>query len=53
MLSYCVKERKQTECVEPSGYKTITTKKGPRRVFWCTCTSRGIKKYGFVKNHGN
>lgn len=21
MLSYCVREKKQTECVEPSGYK--------------------------------
>ena len=50
MLSYCVKERKKTECVEPSGYKTIETKRGPRKLFWCTCVSCGIKKYQFVKN---
>ena len=48
MKSYCVKERKQIKCVEPSGYKTITTKKGPRRMFWCTCASCGIKNFFFL-----
>ena len=32
--SYCVKQKKQTECVEPSGYKTA---KNGRLTFWCTC----------------
>ena len=44
--SYCVKQKKQTECVEPSGYKT--TKNG-RLMFWCTCVECGIKKFKFVK----
>ena len=50
MLSYCVKERKQTERVEPSGYKTA---KNGRKMFWCTCASCGIKKYRFVKSDGS
>ena len=49
MLTYCVKERKQTECAEPSGYKTA---KNGRKMFWCTCASCGIKKYRFVKSDG-
>ena len=48
--SYCVKQKKQTECVEPSGYKT--TKNG-RLMFFCTCAECGIKKTKFVKNRGN
>ena len=31
MKSYCVKDRKQTECVEPSGY--MTAKNGRLMVF--------------------
>ena len=45
MKTYCVKEKKQTECVEPSGYKTT---KNRRLMFWCTCASCGIKKTRFV-----
>ena len=41
MKSYCVKQKKQTECVEPSG--TATAKNG-RQYFWCTCAECGIKK---------
>ena len=48
--SYCVKQKKQTECVEPSGYKQ--TKNG-RLMFFCTCAECGIKKTKFVKNRGN
>ena len=44
--SYCVKQKKQTECTEPSGYKT--TKNG-RLMFYCTCVECGIKKTKFVK----
>ena len=39
--SCCVKQKKQTECVEPSGYKQ--TKNG-RLMFFCTCAECGIKK---------
>ena len=47
--SYCVKQKKQTECLEPSGYKTA---KNGRLVLWCTCAECGIKKFKFV-NKGN
>ena len=46
MKSYCVKQKKQTECVEPSGYKTA---KNGRLMFFCTCAECGIKKTKFVK----
>ena len=45
--SSCVKEMKQTECVEPSEYKTATN---GRLMFFCTCASCGIKKTNFVKS---
>ena len=45
MKSYCVKQKKQTECVEPSGLG--------RLMFYCTCAECGIKKTKFVKNQGN
>ena len=41
MRSYCVKQKKVTECTEPSGYKT--TKNG-RLMFYCTCVECGVKK---------
>ena len=44
--SYCVKQKKQTECVEPSGYKTD---KNGRLMFWRTCAECRIKKFKFVK----
>ena len=47
MKSYCVKEKKQTECVELNGYKTA---KNGRTMFWCTCASCGITKTKFVKH---
>ena len=43
--TYCVKERKKTRCIEPSGYKTA---KNGREMFWCTCASCGIKKHSFI-----
>ena len=46
MKSYCVKQKKLTECVEPSGYKK--TKNG-RLMFFCTCAECGITKTKFVK----
>ena len=48
--SYCVKQKKQTECVKPFGYKK--TKNG-RLIFFCTCAECGIKKTKFVKNKEN
>ena len=39
------RQKKQTDCVEPSGYKTA---KNGRLMFWCTCASCGIKKTRFV-----
>ena len=44
--SYCVKEKRQTECIEPSGYKTA---KNGRRMFWCSCASCGIKNTNLLK----
>ena len=49
MKSYCVKERKQTECIKPDGYQIA---KNGRRMYWCTCATCGIKKYRFVANEG-
>ena len=45
--SYYVKQRKQTECVEPSGFKKA---KSGRLVFFCTCAECGITKSRFVEN---
>ena len=44
--SYCDKQKNQTECVEPSCYKTA---KNARLMFWCTCAKCGVKKFKFVK----
>ena len=46
MISYCVKQKKKTECIQPSGYKTA---KNGRTMFWCTCVECGIRKTRFVK----
>lgn len=48
--SYCIKEKKQNECVQPFGW--LQKKKGIT-MFWCTCASCGIQKTRFVKNQGN
>ena len=45
--SYCVKQKKQTECIEPSGYKTA---KNGRLMHFSTCAECGIKKTKFVKS---
>ena len=47
MESYCVKERKKTKRVEPSGYKTA---KNGRLMFYCKCASCGITKTRFAKS---
>ena len=49
--SYCVKEKKQTECV-PGSEQYVITKNG-RTMIKCQCASCGIIKAKFVKNQGN
>ena len=46
MESYCVKQKKFTECIEPSGYKKS---KNGKLMFYCKCKECGIIKYKFVK----
>ena len=46
MESYCVKQKKFTECMEPRGYKKS---KNGKLMFYCKCTECGIIKYKFVK----
>ena len=50
MKTYCIKQRKETECDEPSGYKY--TEKG-QRMFYCICAECGITKTRFVKQTEN
>ena len=47
MKSYCVKQKKETECVEPSGFREA---KNGRLMFYCKCAECGITKTRFVKN---
>ena len=49
MKSYCVRQKKQTECTQPSGYKTA---KNGRATFWCTCAECGIRKTRFFSKTG-
>ena len=46
MESYCVKQKKFTECIEPRGYKKS---KNDKLMFYCKCKECGIMKYKFVK----
>ena len=48
MKSYCVKQKKQTECIEPSGYKRA---KNGKLMYFCKCAECGIMKFKFVKNN--
>ena len=47
--TYCIKEKKETPCVDPMGYQQ--DKRG-RTQFFCTCVSCGIKKVRYVKMGG-
>ena len=49
--SYCVKQKKQTECV-PGSEHYVKAKNG-RTMMKCTCAECGITKTKFVKNQGN
>ena len=51
MKSYCVKQKKQTECVP--GSETYSIAKNGRNIMKCTCAECGITKVKFVKNQGN
>ena len=47
MKSYCVKQRKQTECV--SGSEQYVKTKNGRNAMKCKCAECGITKFRFVK----
>ena len=47
MKSYCVKEKKQTDCVQGSE-QYVKTRNG-RNAMKCKCASCGITKFRFVK----
>ena len=51
MRSYCVKQKKVTECVLASE-RYVRAKNG-RIIMKCTCSECGITKTKFVKNQGN
>ena len=42
-----MKQKKQTECIEPSGYKNA---KNGRLMHYCKCAECGIMKFKFIKN---
>jgi len=48
MKSYCVKQKKVTECV-PGSEKYVTAKNG-RLILKCICVKCGITKTKFVKS---
>ena len=49
--SYCVKQKKVTECV-PGSERHVKAKNG-RLMLKCTCAECGITKTKFVKQAGN
>ena len=51
MKSYCVKQKKQTECV-PGSERVVKAKNGTS-MMKCTCVECGITKTKFVKQAGN
>jgi len=48
MRSYCVKQKKQTECV-PGSERVVKTKNG-RTMMKCTCAECKITKTKFIKD---
>ena len=48
--SYCVKQKKQTECV-PGSERYVKAKNG-RMMLKCTCAECGITKTKFIKEPG-
>ena len=51
MKSYCVKQKKQTECVP--GSERYERAKNGRLMLKCICAECGITKTKFVKQSGN
>ena len=51
MRSYCVKQKKVTECVP--GSERYEKAKNGRSMMKCTCAECGITKTKFVKQTGN
>ena len=49
--SYCVKQKKQTECVK--GSEQYVKAKNGRLMLKCKCSECGITKTKFVKKTGN
>ena len=49
--SYCVKQKKVTECV-PGSERYLVSKNG-RFMLQCICAECGIRKSKFVKKKGN
>ena len=49
--SYCVRQKKDTECV-PRSERYEKTKNG-RTILICTCAECGMTKSKFVENQGN
>ena len=47
MKSYCVKQKKQTECVEPSGYKKA--KNGRLNVFFVPVRNVVLLKHDLLR----
>ena len=47
MKSYCVKQKKQTECVQGSE-QYVKTRNG-RNAMKCKCSECGITKFRFIK----
>ena len=47
MKSYCVKQKKQTEC-QPGSEQYVKTKNG-RNAMKCKCAECGITKFRFIK----
>ena len=43
--SYCMKDKRVTPYVEPSGYQTV------KKQFYCHCPVCGIKKVRYVKSN--
>ena len=49
--SYCVKQKKQTECIK--GSEHYVKAKNGRIMLKCICAECGITKTQFVKHSGN
>ena len=47
--TYCIKDKRVTPCVEPSGFQSD---KNGRKQFYCHCVICGIKKVRYVKKNG-